>query len=626
MRTPAKALRDLPVLWKILVPFMALMVLLGWAGTFIIVRNLSSRAGTALDQDLSRQMLDVRASVQARELYLLEAANLTANLRGMAEAVRRRDATSATRLMRSVLALKRDLRLLAVIDASGSPLVGFVGEGDQPLKAAAPEAWKDALTVRPRSDEAAGAGIASIGETPMVLIATPICSGTDRCDLAGVVLAGIDTGRLSLESFMNTASKDTDGGGIALYDPNGTVVASAGRDIPPRLNPATVTATKVRRITRSSAAGEVVTLAAPLQMQGTRIGFASVSLPKGPALAAVRGTGYRLASILLAAMFGVVVLGALLSRFILAQVRPLVLTNRALEQGVLSARTPVLGDDELGELARGINRMAESLQDSHETLESRVEERTREIHRLLQERSDFFAALSHELRTPLAVILAKSEMLLAPVIGSTDGRVRDFTATIHRSADQVLSVVNEILDLAKAEAGHLEVALEDVSLTEELDNLQGTIDGLVTAAGLTLSVEVPLDLPSLRADRAHLRKMLLNLMDNASKYTPAGGRVTIKAVARGDAVDVSVADTGAGIPPRAREHIFDPFYRVPGTRTQRGQAATGLGLALTKRLAEAQGGTIGFTSRHGRGSTFTISLSRAQPLETSTPRVTSASR
>jgi signal transduction histidine kinase len=291
-----------------------------------------------------------------------------------------------------------------------------------------------------------------------------------------------------------------------------------------------------------------------------------------------------------------------------------VATNRALEQGVLTARTPVLGDDELGELARGINRMAESLQDSHETLEARVEERTREIHRLLQQRSDFFASLSHELRTPLAVILAKSELILAPMIGSTDGRVRDFTATIHHSADQVLSVVNEILDLAKAESGHLELAIEDVSLTEELDELHGTFEGLVSPAGLTVTVDVPDDLPLLRADRAHLRKMLLNLVDNAAKYTAAGGRVKIRAVARADRVEVSVADTGVGVPSQDRLHVFDPFYRVPGTRTQRGQAATGLGLALTKRLAEAQGGTIGFTSRPGRGSTFTISLPRAEGL------------
>jgi two-component system phosphate regulon sensor histidine kinase PhoR len=321
--------------------------------------------------------------------------------------------------------------------------------------------------------------------------------------------------------------------------------------------------------------------------------------------------------ILLAAMLGVVALGALLSRFILAQVRPLLMTNRALEQGVLSARTPVLGDDELGELARGINRMADSLQESHEMLESKVEERTRESHRLLQERSDFFAALSHELRTPLAVILAKSELLLAPVIGVTDGRVRDFSSTIHRSADQVLAVVNEILDLAKAESGHLEVALEDVSVAEEFDELHATIDGVVTAAGLTLSVDIPADLPPLRADRAHLRKMMLNLMDNAAKYTAAGGRVTIKAAARGSLIDVSVVDTGVGIPPKARDHVFDPFYRVPSTRTQRGQAATGLGLALTKRLAEAQGGSIGFTSRPGRGSTFTVSLPRAERIDAS---------
>jgi two-component system phosphate regulon sensor histidine kinase PhoR len=100
----------------------------------------------------------------------------------------------------------------------------------------------------------------------------------------------------------------------------------------------------------------------------------------------------------------------------------------------------------------------------------------------------------------------------------------------------------------------------------------------------------------------------MNLVDNAVKYTPAGGKITLSAVAHDGKVDLSVTDTGPGIPKGIGDRIFEPFYRVPGIRTQRGEAATGLGLALTKRLVEAQGGEIGFESKRGRGTTFTVSL------------------
>lgn len=609
MRTPAKVLRDLPLLWKILVPFMVLLLLVGWAGTFIIVRNLSSRAAFARDQALSRQMLDVRASVQARELYLLESANLAANLRGMAEAVRGRDGSAAANLMRSVLALKRDLRAVAAFDALGRPIAGFTARGDAQPRAARPDSWKPAAAILPRSEAEAGAGIASIGGASMILIAAPVCSGLDRCEQVGFVLAGIDAARLAQDALAGFPSKDADATGIGFYDRHGGVVASTGLATPPRLDTGTPAA--LHRLRRDAADGGTVTLAAPVEMQGARIGFVAVTVPERAAFEAVRGTGYRLALILLVAMFGVVALAAMVSRFILAQVRPLVLTNRALEQGDRAARAPVLGTDELGELARGINRMAESLQESHEMLESKVDERTQEIERLLQERSDFFASLSHELRTPLAVILVKTDLLLETAAGSTDGKVRDLSTTIRFSADQVLSVINEILELAKAEAGHVDALIEDVAVDRVFDELRGTIDGLVQAAGLTASIRIPRDLAPVRADGAHLRKIILNLVDNAAKYTPSGGRIIIRAATKANTVAISVSDSGVGIPTHARDRVFDPFYRVEGTESQRGQASTGLGLALAKRLVDAQGGTIAVTSRPGRGSTFTVTLRRA---------------
>jgi two-component system phosphate regulon sensor histidine kinase PhoR len=123
---------------------------------------------------------------------------------------------------------------------------------------------------------------------------------------------------------------------------------------------------------------------------------------------------------------------------------------------------------------------------------------------------------------------------------------------------------------------------------------------------------VPPDLPAVRADRQRLREVIVNLVDNAAKYTPEGGSVDLSAAARNGSVVVSVKDTGVGIPPESGEFIFEPFYRVRGTRAQQGQASSGLGLALAKRVVEAQGGTISFESKVGKGTTFTFTLELAK--------------
>jgi signal transduction histidine kinase len=343
-------------------------------------------------------------------------------------------------------------------------------------------------------------------------------------------------------------------------------------------------------------------------VQGIRQGTIAVSAPTAKAFASVRGAGVRLALVLLAGLVGIVAIGIVLTRFILSQVRPLVATNRALGSGDLSARAPVLGRDELGELALGVNQMAEQLEANVETLESRVQQRTEEVRRLLRERTEFFAALSHEFRTPLAVILRQADLLLDPRTKKTPRWASQSGSMLKDSGQQLLVLINDILDLAKAEAGGLEMNLEKVRLAEAVNDLKRTISGLAKGSGLSVSIKIPADLPAVRADRGRLREIILNLVDNAVKYTPAGGRVELSAAARNGDVIVSVSDTGVGIPPEARENMFEPFYRVKGISAQRGQASSGLGLALTRRLVEAQGGEINYESEAGEGSTFTFTL------------------
>ncbi len=445
----------------------------------------------------------------------------------------------------------------------------------------------------------------------MLSVAGAICSRIDPCTPVGVAVVGIGADELAAEAATKLATAAPDSrSGVTFYDAAGRLVASTGLDGASQAGTDLSRAGLVRRTGRSGAQ-EIATLFAPLDVQGIRQGTIAVSAPTAKAFASVRGAGVRLALVLLAGLVGIVAIGIVLTRFILSQVRPLVATNRALGSGDLSARAPVLGRDELGELALGVNQMAEQLEANVETLELRVQQRTEEVRRLLRERTEFFAALSHEFRTPLAVILRQADLLLDPRTKKTGRWASQSGSMLKDSGQQLLLLINDILDLAKAEAGGLDVNLEEVRLAEAVNDLRRTISGLAKGSGLSMSIKVPTDLPAVRADRARLREIILNLVDNAVKYTPEGGRVELSAAARNGNVVVSVSDTGVGIPAEARENMFEPFYRVKGIAAQRGQASSGLGLALTRRLVEAQGGKINYESETGAGSTFTFTLTLA---------------
>jgi signal transduction histidine kinase len=602
--------RSLPLFWKLLIPFLALIVFVGAFGAFLIVRDLSSRARANVHQDLLQASLSARAILKDRELYLLESANFAANLDGMAKRVRTNDSAAVTQLLESVLALKGDLNLLVVTDRNGVGLVEFSRDGSgRSVQRGAATRWAGTPFIAKaleRTDATKAVGFLKLGAKTLLAIATPICADPSDCRTAGVAIVGIRSDLLAAE-----AVGESDPGTepiVTIYDAQGQRIA--GSATTPRTTSIDVEGDELVRRSEEIGRREFFTLYASLELQGRQRGMVAVSLSPEAELAAVRGAGTRLAVFLLIAMAGIVGIGALLSRFILAQLKPLLATNRALGQGELSARAPVVSDDELGELARGVNEMAEQLQASYETLEMRVDERTEEVQRLLKERTEFFASLSHELRTPLAIILGQAKMMRDSSFPKRNGWAKQSGHTIEDSAQQLLSLVNDILDLARAEAGSIDVNPEDVNLAEVVDDMRQTVVGLVRGKGLEVTFDVRPDLPKVRADQIRLRQIILNLIDNAVKYTPVDGKVDLRAVARSDVVEVSVSDTGVGIPPEAGDLIFEPFFRVKGTRSQRGEASTGLGLALTRRLVEAQGGSIDYQSEPGVGTTvrFTVPI------------------
>lgn len=594
--------------WRLLAPYLVLILVLGSVGAFAIVHQLAKGAQSTFDQELLQRSVQAEAALHDRELYLLESANFAANVHGMAGALHRSSPRAVASALQSVVALKTDLELVTVVDTRGEALVDFTRSRprarphrDAPSEIETPPFVSTALHGR---SDVRTAGLLRSGSRWYVGVASPVCGSANPCRPLGAALVAVSVDRLVLDAAAALRPTGAAVPSVTLYDVSGAVLATSGSSAAPPPSPAP--SDEIVRVAGDLDGQDVQTAYSTFTAAGRPIARVGVTMPTGPAFAAVHSATWRLVGVLLAVMAGTVVIGGLLSRFILAQLRPLIEANRALGQGDLSARAPILRHDELGELAVGVNQMAAQLQASHESLGRTVEQRTEEIRRLLRERTELFAALSHDLRTPLAVILNEAEVMRHPGFASKGPQIADVGRVIEDSAAQLLDLVNDILKMASSEAAQVDLNLGDVDVAAEVATMRPTIEGLSRGNSLSLDVDVPMDLPHVRADARRLRECVLNLVDNAVKYTPAGGAVHINASARNGHVRVCVADTGIGIPPQVGERIFEPFYRVDTAQPQRRQPSSGLGLAFTKRLVEAQGGSITFTSTPGEGSAFTI--------------------
>jgi signal transduction histidine kinase len=225
-----------------------------------------------------------------------------------------------------------------------------------------------------------------------------------------------------------------------------------------------------------------------------------------------------------------------------------------------------------------------------------------------QAKSQFLAAMSHELRTPLNAVIGFSQLLDRETFGPLgDARYRDYARTISESGTHLLNLINDILDFSKSEAGRLELHDDEINLADAIADAVRIMSGQAEAGRIALSHAVDGGLPRVRVDERRLKQVLLNLLSNAVKFTPAGGRITVKAYGRGSEAVVEVADTGIGIAAKDVPTALERFGQIDG-RLARKYEGTGLGLPLSKRLVELHGGTLALESQPGAGTTVTITI------------------
>jgi signal transduction histidine kinase len=318
-------------------------------------------------------------------------------------------------------------------------------------------------------------------------------------------------------------------------------------------------------------------------------------------------------SVIIAVIAGAVAaaIGLLLAVRITQPIMELTRVTRTFADGKLDTRASIREANEVGELGRSFNTMAEQLQETLKSLEASVREArlatamAREANRL---KSEFLSTMSHELRTPLNAIIGFTEIMLAGMSGELSEKNMLKLSRVHLNSKRLLGLINDLLDLAKIEAGRVEVLHDPFSVRELAASIQAQTESLAENKGLAFHVSVDLDLPSVMfGDAARIDQVAKNLLSNAFKFTKEG-RVDLHFASNGGSTwDIAVSDTGIGIPAHALEYIFDEFRQVDGT-SQRAYGGSGLGLAITRNLVRIMGGDVRVTSTLGKGSTFIVTL------------------
>jgi heavy metal sensor kinase len=304
--------------------------------------------------------------------------------------------------------------------------------------------------------------------------------------------------------------------------------------------------------------------------------------------------------VIVIAMVAIIILagigGLFLAERALKPVQQITKTAQNIEGSDLSQRIDVKTDDELGRLASTLNEMIGRLEES------------------FNRQRQFTADASHELRTPLAIMQAEATLALSKERSPDD--YRKSLETISQESDYMSSVIGKLLFLARSDAGKEQLSFEDVELKGLITGLASNIEALAQDKGIKFVVDAKEEL-TVNGDKVKLRQLFINILENAVRYTPIAGQISVSLMQKDANAVVAIADTGIGIPPEHLPHIFERFYRVDKARA-RADGGVGLGLAIAKIIAESHKGKIEVESELGKGTTFTISLPLKGPEEPTT--------
>jgi len=357
-------------------------------------------------------------------------------------------------------------------------------------------------------------------------------------------------------------------------------------------------------IARNAEGVEVLSAFAPIDPPGWTV---FVEEPVSEVYGTLHASILRTAGLLVAGLVISALVALALARGMVRPIRRLEDGARRIGGGDLGQSIEVHTGDELEALAGQFNRMTAQLRESYADLERKVEERTAQVEIANRHKSEFLANMSHELRTPLNAIIGFSEALGEGLFGELNAKQREYLEDIHASGRHLLSLINDILDLSKIEAGRMELDLSLFSAPAAIGNCVTLVRERAQRHDIAVSVDIDPALGELSADERKFKQILLNLLSNAVKFTPDGGRVTLTARIGQGCLEVAVADTGRGIAPEDQAAVFEEFRQLGG-----GGEGTGLGLALSRRFVELHGGTMALQSEPGKGSVFTFTLPLAQ--------------
>jgi signal transduction histidine kinase/CheY-like chemotaxis protein len=287
--------------------------------------------------------------------------------------------------------------------------------------------------------------------------------------------------------------------------------------------------------------------------------------------------------------------------------------------GVLTVRRFAAGafaEETVGLLETLANQSATAIHNAN--LFRELAHKSAELEIASRHKSEFLASMSHELRTPLNAVIGFSDVLLDRMFGELTERQEEYVRDIGDSGRHLLELINEILDLSKIEAGRMEIDLAPLTLPDLLEHSAAMVRERAARRGVSLTVEVAPEVGTVQADELKLKQVVLNLLTNAIKFTPAGGAVRMTAAVERDTAIVSVSDTGSGIPDEEHEAIFEAFQRG-GRGARETTEGTGLGLTLSRRIVDMHGGRLWMESRVGEGSTFSFSIPTPARVETAPP-------